>query len=317
MILIGVGVSGATRSYYSGDKLADSRVFTVDSAAVRLVVEARAAMPDNKERAGKGASSWGIAWDYRSDGDYECCRLTWRNLDYGELTDKRVLEVEVGRVSDGEFTLRDSFSVDRGVNLFGGYNTLTLEWDSGTLNIFVGARNIERVGSVVCEMPELSQCKVVAQGRVEVASVVVESVADRKARLLTSHTSETVSHLLRRSLGNPTVGEWHYLDRETDDARARLGGKYTLYVIPYGERYLILYGGGAVVNADSWEPMMVKGELTPTRFAQHYDLVWYDSMMERMDDECYATVDDEGVLTLQFPLSRSRLRFYRSAISLR
>jgi hypothetical protein len=306
-----VGLSGETRKYYSGEMLADSGVFVVDATALRLVVEARAAMIDNKERAGRSENYWGVAWNCNAAGDYDYCRVACRNLDYYQLTDKRVLDVEVGRMRNGTAETIRTFQVDKGVNLYSGFNTLTLEWSRGKLNIFVGTRMIELVGSVECNLPDTEVCRLISKGEMEVASLVVETEENRRAKLLTDYTEESVCSLMRRSIGHPTVGEWHYLDRETDDNRARLGGKYILYVVPSAGRYLILYGGGAVVNAEAWEPMMIKGELKPTRFESHYDLVWYDSMMEPMDDECYATVDDEGVLTLQFPLSRSRMRFYR------
>ncbi len=54
---------------------------------------------------------------------------------------------------------------------------------------------------------------------------------------------------------------------------------------------------------------MLKGKLIPTLFEGHYDLVWYDGKMQRMDSDISASMEQGVILTLNFPLYRSKLRF--------
>ena len=110
---------------------------------------------------------------------------------------------------------------------------------------------------------------------------------------------------------DPLEGYWSYLDRETDDSRARLGGRYDLAIVKEGDEYVLLYVDGAEVNSSMWKPMMIKGSMKPTPFKSHYDLTWYDSMMEPMDDDTFSMVDGDMILTLKFPVYRSQLRFYK------
>lgn len=137
-------------------------------------------------------------------------------------------------------------------------------------------------------------------------------------------TAEQVEAWLadRNEMVDHPVGLWGFLDRDTDSSYAEPGGRYTLaivsagvlpesYVAP-GSDYVILLVDGAVVNGKRWQPYMIKGFLKRTRFAGHYDLEWYDVMMEPWGKEIYADIDPNGlILTLNFPLSKATLRFSR------
>ena len=159
-------------------------------------------------------------------------------------------------------------------------------------------------------LPVLPQCRIISAGELNVQSLVVECPENRMAMLTCPLTETEVLSMLENSV-DPTEGLWMYLDRDTDDNRARLGGRYTFYIIRYNDSYLLLYKSGAEVNASQWSPLMIKGRMKPTRFVGHYDLVWYDSLLEPMDDDTYASIDGAGILTVEFPVYRSRMRFYR------
>ena len=55
--------------------------------------------------------------------------------------------------------------------------------------------------------------------------------------------------------------------------------------------------------------MMVKGRLKPTVFIDHYDLEWTDATFETIDRDIHASVTDNAILTLSFPLLNTTFRF--------
>ena len=57
-----------------------------------------------------------------------------------------------------------------------------------------------------------------------------------------------------------------------------------------------------------WEPGMLKGHITPTLFTGNYDLMWIDATMEPIDNDCYATIENGIILTLNFPVYKSQVR---------
>lgn len=299
------------RSYYSPEELDRChRVFDIDTTSSEILVEARAALTSNRERYGKSRDYWCVAWNYKSMDDYDYVRLQARNTDFGHLTDQRVIDVEYGRVRGGSDSVVSAVAVKNGVDPYNGYNTLAVEWSGGLLSVFVGSKRIEKVLEVEVPLPVSPQCRIISVGDLKVQSLVVECPENRAAMLICPFTEEEVLSRLGSSV-DTVEGEWMYLDRDTDDSRARLGGRYTFYIIRHEDGYLLLYKSGAEVNAPQWSPLMIKGRMKPTRFVGHYDLVWYDSLMEPMDDDTYASIDEAGILTVEFPVYRSRMRFYR------
>ena len=109
------------------------------------------------------------------------------------------------------------------------------------------------------------------------------------------------------------AGIWKALDRDTDSKYALAGGRYTLAIVPVQDtnEFDILYLSGAEVNTRTWKTGMKKGKLIPTAFKNHYDLIWYDSALEPIEYDATASVDQEIILSLSFPLLKSTLRFVR------
>ena len=73
---------------------------------------------------------------------------------------------------------------------------------------------------------------------------------------------------------------------------------------------MLIYLSGAQINQINWVEGMIKGRLRPTIFQNHYDLIWYDSMFDIIDTDAYATIVD-SILTLEFPLYKTQIRFYK------
>lgn len=287
--------TAADRTYHALDTVAEAIVVPLDSRALQMTVEARCA-------AGRRDGSWGMS------GDRWSVVLTPEN----EYNDIALPEMVVTLTVDGREAV--ARRMDRGFN-FGrsAANSLavTLRADS-VIEIAAGGTALLPVAAVpVGFSPLHGECTVKAgRGNLKVIMAVSENVADPSAALLTGLSLEDVEARCRLS-ADPLEGIWTYFDRENDPARARPGGRYRIACLACGDgSYDLIYLGGAVVNVSKWRPGMRKGRLVPTPFEGHYDLIWVDAMMEPMENDVSATVAD-GLMTLNFPLLKSRLRFSR------
>ena len=125
--------------------------------------------------------------------------------------------------------------------------------------------------------------------------------------------SEVLSALDRSVAGGTSpAGLYSMLDYEQDDSYARLGGAYRLAVIPAesGECYDVFYLGGARENSGMWRPGMRKGRLSPTPFANVYDVEWIDAEGEWMRHDVQCEFDALAkTLTVKFPYQGASVRF--------
>lgn len=104
-------------------------------------------------------------------------------------------------------------------------------------------------------------------------------------------------------------GCWQLYDRETDERLLRLGGNYNLYIVRDGAGYNMLYGGGAKVRENEWQPGMLKGRLKETGFPKTYSVEWIDSDGLPMSKDITAQEVADGVIEIKFPYQTSTLRF--------
>ena len=146
-------------------------------------------------------------------------------------------------------------------------------------------------------------------------STLIHAVALKEPEAITHRQTIDIESLVINSK-DPMSAYWTYLDRENDPHKARPGGQYTLLTLPAEKpgEYYIIYVSGATTLPELWTKGMVKGYMTPTTFKGQYNLRWTTSdPAVILDNECHARIDDNGmILTLEFPLFGSRLRFQRS-----
>lgn len=285
----------------------DSRILSdtcvvadVPGAYNRLTVEVNGSMKDLKDCAGRNAQSWGLSFETTAGCSHDIT-VGWGNDNKGDVDDRRYLCIE------GVETTPVKFYKD--VNVYGGDNTLIIDVDDkGVAAVYIGDDKMTYVGSII--LPgDVERINLRVSGTMDLDMMCVESEVSPCLDSGLSH--EEI--LARTSRVYGPIGVWSYLDRDNDADYARPGGTYSLAIIPgtvTGE-YVILYMDGAGVNRSQWQEGMIKGRLRETQFAGRYDLLWYDAMMEKVDDEASATVSGD-VITFFFPLHYSQLRYSRN-----
>ncbi|MCC8175602.1 MAG: hypothetical protein LIO91_04130 [Bacteroidales bacterium] len=149
-------------------------------------------------------------------------------------------------------------------------------------------------------------------GKVDVEELRITFLDEPEKLVTTGLSREDVMERLAAT-SDPIERLWVYFDRENDPDRVRLGGKYTLATLANVDGgYDIIYMDGAEIQADKWQPGMLKGKLTPTSFTGRYNLMWIDAVMQPMDSQWEGQAEvnlANGILTLYFPLISAQLRF--------
>lgn len=306
--------AGAKRVYFDSLRTltGDTTQLLVDipASTAMMTVEARAAFDKVHERDGLSDASWGITLATDSGADY-IVALTPGNSDFGSAFDEPFVQVMVSRNDSVILTRRFT----RGFSLVkGGFNTLTAEIDiiAGQMEIFGGSRELEFVGAVPVEV--IPSPGLFSSVPLTVSTMMVETATDPVAAAMTPWTLEEIDSYLSSSSTDPVEGYWEYLDRENDPDYAIPGGRYTLAIVASGDipgAYDILYVSGAQKMAGLWSPGMLKGRLLPTRFIDHYDLRWTDASFTPITRDSHASITQKAILTLNFPLYKTVLRFSR------
>lgn len=308
LLLAGMGVLSAgagERRYLAADTVVERLAFEVLPDARALAVEARVAFDF---RRGQSAS-WAFEWTDSAGSDWKC-RVSQCDPFMVSSFDLPTALIEI---VDPDGSVVASGTLSEGIDANGGYNTLAMEWSGRRLQLLYGARRLVSVADdVVLPPPAQPEMRITASGSMKLGSLIVEETPDPSLPLEGGISVEEADARIKAS-ADPMEGMWVYLDRQNDPAYARPGGIYSLCVLREDDgSYTLYYRSGAQVNAEAWRPMLVKAVLTPTPFEAHYDLRWFDSMMEPVADEAHATYDpSRGILTLVFPLHHTTLRFYR------
>ncbi len=257
---------------------------------------------------------WGIVWNYQNPANYYQLRIHCINTNLYDPFDCRKLIVEVIRRSNGcDSTLYTGEFTGNDLNLNTEYNALVLRQNDRNLSLFIQHNKSLHITTI--------PCKVI--GQVGYFAGPASSVDCKRLSLRFDAQVDLTKHLFDVSkipniikiANEGIVGYWEYLDRNIKNDHIRLGGKYTLAVIPnpeYDGTYDIIYISGAKTNGSRWLSGMIKGHLYPTRFIGNYQLYWIDSEMypiTEQDDDSYATLKDNVILEFNFPLHNSSIRF--------
>lgn len=259
--------------------------------------------------------SWGFVWNYKDCNNYQMIRLKGHNTLLHDILDERSLIVEVLNVNSGNIEIIKTTSLRKGVDLYDGYNSIWLKYDGDNTYLYIGDDNpilIDKIDVSYGDSMKIGYF--IGSGSVvELERFITKKNIIKERRLLTKWNRNNLNDYLRSdSIGN-IEGLWTYLDRNIDETKLKLGGKYQLVVVENNESgYDLLYYSGAVVNSVKWTSGMLKGRLFPTRFKENYDLVWYDSVFEEINDDTYVMIEeDNNIMTLYFPKEKGQIRFVK------
>ena len=267
----------------------------------------------NRPTVGIGKQSWGIGWN-SDDGKATRLTLSWGNSEFGDITDQRYMLIRITR----EDSLFYENKITKGVNLYTGPNTLRIHVDrEGSMSWSIVENSLAANGELAMPSPKQKDSPFFIFANGSDLKLLRANVTEGPISPVTLQTPfiDSSDFPVSTQINNDPSGIWYYLDRNTDPKWARLGGRYTLGIKKdTDDRWSIIYLSGAQTNAPRWKPGMLKGALYSMPFQSHYNLEWYDASFEFMDEEqeCSATMNEDGsILTLNFPLDHSSIRFYR------
>lgn len=216
-------------------------------------------------------------------------------------------------------------STPEGLATDGSLNSFLLEWNvsSDTLSLYAGKDRPVLCTRLPFEVPSGAEpVEIDATGSIKVALLVAEEREPTATERLAGLDPQELDSLISRPGLEMPEGVYRYLDRSTNPAAARLGGRYSLAIFrdPKAEgEYVVYYLDGAEVEPQFWQRGMIKGRLRATPFRDQYDLEWVDAHGNPLaaSADSYAVVNaSEGTLTLAFPtLSDATMRYWRMRLS--
>ncbi len=257
-------------------------------------------------------TAWGIVFDWRDSLNYRRVELSCDNSNlYDDLTDKRQMHVKAYRCLVGKESLLDSWTLNHGVDLDDGLNTLSVAVNDGQVHVSVGKNELVQVGTLMLDTDEpcttLAGVYLSPGAEIAIERTVLTTDSNASRRIATTWTRESLDQHFALS-DDPIEGYWQYQDRDMEDRWLRLGGRYTVAVVSSDKGYDIIYVSGAQVNAPQWREGLLKGHISKTIFDGHYDLEWIDATFQPIVQDAYAAFENDVLMTLNFPVYKSQLR---------
>lgn len=257
---------------------------------------------------------WGLIFNRDDKNNYCAVVLSCDNsAPYDDITDERSMQVTLIQQLNGATTELATTTLTKGVSLEDDMNTLCVDVDERGVTVSIGKDNLQQVFEVAVSRPvgAIRVGYLVGPGsRVAIERAVLSTENDSQVPTTTLWTIDALDDYLANS-SDPMEGYWKYLDRDMEEKWLRMGGRYTLAVVRADDGYDLLYINGAQVKKSQWQPCMKKGHLTKTIFSGNYDLIWIDATLEPISEDAYATIENGVILTLNFPIYKSQVRFVK------
>ncbi len=258
------------------------------------------------------APQWGLVFNRDEEGNYCAVVLSCDNsAPYDDITDQRTMQVSLIQRKDGETTQLATTELKKGVSLEDDMNILCVDVDERGVSVSIGKDELKQVleANVMRPIGPVQVGYLVGAGsRVALERAVLTIDNEKQVTTTTRWTREALDEYFTASI-DPVEGYWKYLDRDMQDEWLRLGGRYTLAVVRADDGYDLIYIDGAQVKKSLWQPGMLKGHIVKTIFSGNYDATWIDSTLEPIDKDVQATIENGVILTLNFPVFKSQVRF--------
>ena len=310
------------------DNSSDTTLLVVDSALVtqpHYRYMARLANSHNRtgrsyryysadgRRHSRGATQCGIAVNITA-GDTTMVMLGERDTaPFDDILGERHATLSVTRHTTGRVDTLATWQFTDGLDLRGGLNAVAADVNGNTLTVLAGDRHLQVRGTVT--LPHATGAARVAVAAGSAAHVTLERTVlylsdDVTVNRDTGMDAATLEQHFATSR-DPNEGFYTYLDRDMDEKRARLGGRYTVALVRNGDGYDIIYVSGAQICPGDWYAGRLKGVLRRKAFTASYDLTWLDATGHSAPDESYASLEGGSILTLHFPLLDTTMRLHK------
>lgn len=249
------------------------------------------------------AGRWSLSWPSPAGQ----CRATLVLPSADRADDVYVAHAYVIIEADG---LTEEYRVDGDVS-YDGFNSMKIDYDGVTATLVVGdgiAREVAPVpfgpGEVSVSVPYSGVCQRMRLSQQSGAAGA--GSVDGSAELLVLRVSASEDN---------NEGVWEYFGKDADASNTTVGGRYVLATVADDKGgYDIVYLAGATANTDGWRPMMLKGRMLSTIFADDFDLEWIDAGGMPVEGDTYARMSaDHSQLTFGFPEHGATLKFRRVA----
>lgn len=269
--------------------------------------------PMTGEKTTISSTEWGLVFNDDGTGYYCAVVLECDNsAPYNDITDQRTMSVKVIERGITDSRVLAECSINKGISLEDEMNTISIDVDERGVKVAIGKNELQEI----LEVPVARPSEAVAVGYLvgPGARVAIERAVltiDNEKQVMTTSTMwtrEALDEYFAVS-SDPIEGYWQYLDRDMQDEWLRLGGRYTLAIVRADDGYDIIYIDGAQVKKSMWQSGMLKGHMTKTVFSGNYDATWIDATMEPIDKDVQASVENGIILTLNFPVYKSQVRF--------
>ena len=268
--------------------------------------------PMTGEKTTLSSIEWGLVFDYDVEGNYYAVVLSCDNsTPFDDITDQRSMTLKVIQQNGTDTRELAQATITKGVSLEDDMNTLSIDVDDRSVKVSIGKDELQEVVEATSTRPNgpLQVGYLVGSGaRVAIERAVLTIENEKQVAAKTLWTREALDEYFAVT-ADPVEGYWKYLDRDMQDQWLRLGGRYTLAVVRSNTGYDIIYIEGAQVKKSLWHEGMLKGHMTKTVFSGNYDATWIDATMEPIENDVQATIENGVILTMNFPVFKSQVRF--------
>ncbi len=258
-------------------------------------------------------SEWGLVFNRDDEGSYMAVVLKCDNsAPFDDITDERSMQVSLIECDNGKRTQLAQKTVSKDVSLEDGMNTICVDVDGRSVVVRIGKNELAQVLEASISRP-LPRCNVGyligpgARVAIERASLTINGKKSATAASAEWTQAALDEHFAQSA--DPMEGYWKYLDRDIQDEWLRLGGRYTIALVRASDGYDMIYVQGAEVKKSLWQTGMLKGHLAKTAFTDNYEATWVDATMESFDKDVYGLIENGVILSLNFPVYKSQVRF--------
>lgn len=256
---------------------------------------------------------YGIIWNYTSPNNYCALQISQKaDWQYDDILAKRYLLVEIFEISNGKRIDTLTKKMLNNISYDNEYNSIQIKHNNQTTIISIGNKELH---------PILTTDKLKFKGnnrigyyvspksRLKIKRIQFESSPYKSSIGKTDYKKDELDSIFSSS-SDPIEGYYCYLDRNMNEGKCKLGGKYRIAIIKECKQYNMVYISGAQMLPKLWSTFMLKGKLFETPFKNHFNIEWISAEKETIMDESYADYNN-GILTLNFPKYEMQVRFYK------